>query len=220
MIEALGLTKYYQHTPALRDISFSLSEQSILAVAGANGAGKTTLLRLLALLIKPDAGQVLFDGVTAEKNMVLLRRRIGYVMQANALFPELTVRENLRYWGCSGGDATALLGLDGVASKRVSALSGGMQRRLHLAIGLANDPALLIMDEPLTGVDIKTRQAILSFMTMLRGRGVTLIYSTHHADEIEGTADSLLLLKGGTSAHFGPIAALGGCTGTLMDELA
>lgn len=217
MISACGLTKSYRNGTVLRGISFELPKPCVLAVAGANGAGKTTLLRLLALLTKPDAGQLLFDGVPADAGA--LRRKIGYVTQANALFPELTVRENLSYWGGVPRDAVAMLGLEEAGSVRVSRLSGGMQKRLHLAIGLANDPSLLILDEPLTGVDIGTRQAALAFFAALRGRGVTLVYSTHHADEIEGTAERLLLLKEGTLAFFGPVPATPGVDALLRASI-
>jgi ABC-2 type transport system ATP-binding protein len=199
----------------LNHVSLDVPEGHILAIAGANGAGKTTLLKLLALILKPDCGRVLIRGEDASAAPGRFRRMIGYVPQANAFFHELTVKENLEYWkNREGGlDAAGRLGLTGVLGQRASSLSGGMQRRLNLALGLAGGPRVLIMDEPLTGVDVRTRVSILGWMTDLKGAGMTVIYSTHHADEIEGTADNLLVLREGTVTLRAEVAALGGAGG-------
>jgi ABC-2 type transport system ATP-binding protein len=212
MITAQGLAKTYRKTRVLRDVSFHVPENHILAVAGANGAGKTTLLKMLALILKPDAGRILIGGEDAGGNPEAFRGRIGYVPQANAFFYDLSVEDNLAYWrDASRGDgAAALLGLGGVMRKKASALSGGMQRRLNLALGLMNDPRILVMDEPLTGVDIATRFMILEWMAALKENGMTIVYSTHHTDEIAHTADSLLLLKEGSLTFNRPIEGLRG----------
>ena len=212
MIAAQDLTKHYKKTCVLHQLSFAVPDRHILAICGANGAGKTTLLKTLALILKPDSGQVLIDGRDAWVDPNKFRSQIGYVPQANALFPELTVKENLDYWRAAGaaGDTVALLGLDGVLDQKASSLSGGMQRRLNLALGLMNGPRILIMDEPLTGVDIKTRQLILEWMTALKGKDITVIYSTHHTDEIAGTADGLLLMRKGRITYHAPLCASSG----------
>jgi ABC-2 type transport system ATP-binding protein len=216
MIQAQALTKSYRKRTVLNRVSFDIPRGHILAVAGANGAGKTTLLKLLALILKPTEGRVRIEGEDASKTPGRFRRFIGYVPQANAFFHELTVKENLEYWASAGfgADTAARLGLEGVLGQRASSLSGGMQRRLNLALGLMHSPRILIMDEPLTGVDIKTRASILGWMTQLKQMGMTVVYSTHHADEIDGTADSLLVLRDGAVTLHAAVSALDGAGGT------
>lgn len=219
MLEARDLAKSYGKNKVLKNISFHIPQKSILAVAGANGAGKTTLLKMLSLILRPDAGRVLILGQDAFEAPEKFRSLIGYVPQTNAFFHELTVRENLDYWrgGKSGFDEAVLLGLEAVLGKKASSLSGGMQRRLNLALGIMNGPSLLVMDEPLTGVDIRTRRQLLEWMAALRGMGLTVVYSTHHTDEIEGTADELLVLRDGLVTFFGPVGAEGGVAGLLAE---
>jgi ABC-2 type transport system ATP-binding protein len=212
MLVAQGLSKTYGKNSVLENISFSVPKNHIFAVAGANGAGKTTLLKMLALILRPGSGRILINGEDAATNPGPFRHMIGYVPQANAFFQELTVKDNLDYWrgaGCNA-DAEAMLGLGSVMGKRASALSGGMQRRLNLALGLMSGPSLLVMDEPLTGVDVKTRLSILDWMVSLKDKGMTIIYSTHHTDEISHTADELLTLKDGAVSFCGSMEGLRG----------
>jgi len=135
---------------------------------------------------------------------------IGYVPQQNAFFYELTVKDNLNYWfnrrdTASFAETVERLELAGVMNKKASALSGGMQRRLNMAIALVNSPKLLIMDEPLSGVDIATRLLFMKWMLVFKQNGLTIFYSTHHTDEIVGTADSLMLMRDGSVTYNGEV---------------
>ncbi len=207
MVRATDIRKSYHQLPVLKKLSFEIKKGRITALAGPNGAGKTTLLKILAQIQKPDSGELVFEG-----GKDAFRERLGYVPQQNAFFYELTVRENLQYWqeGKDGLEAvTARFKLGDVLQKRASALSGGMQRRLNMAIALLNDPAFLIMDEPLTGVDIAARMDFLGWMRDLKQNGMTLLYSTHHTDEIKGVADDLIFLNEGEIVFCGAIEEIG-----------
>jgi ABC-2 type transport system ATP-binding protein len=198
MVSASEISKTYSGVQVVKNCSFSLPEGSVTALAGPNGAGKTTLLKIVAQALKPDTGTVSIGGGDARKFLPF----IGYVPQQNAFFYELTVRENLNYWfngtdQKAYGETVERLELSPLLAKKASALSGGMQRRLNMAVTLVNSPRLLIMDEPLTGVDVATRMLFMQWMRDLKRHGLTIFYSTHHSDEIAGTADSLFLMRGG-----------------------
>ena len=201
MIIIQNISKDYKKKPCLVNVSLEIPKQNILAIAGANGVGKTTLLKILALLLRPETGNIEISGIDALKFPEKVRSLIGYVPQNNAIFYELSVKDNIRYWSNPklpyDLSAITMLGLNEVWGQKVSSLSGGMQRRLNLAIALLGNPEILIMDEPLNGVDMITRQLILQWMTALKEKGMTVVYSTHHVDEIENTADRLVILRNG-----------------------
>ena len=173
-----------------------------LAVVGENGAGKTTLLKILATASKPDAGELVIGGVDALKNPAAARALIGYVPQGIALMQELTVRDNLRYWMKPGDEAVYrwtldVIGLAGVERKKVSRLSGGMQRRLNIGASLVTRPRVLILDEPLAGVDAENRTRIMAVLQQLKEAGAAIIFTSHYTDELALLADSMLALKKG-----------------------
>ncbi len=201
-VTAMDLNKSYGKKNILSNISFSIKTGSVLAIAGANGAGKTTLLKILAMVSSTDNGKYYLNGrsVAAQKH---LRERIAYVPQQVSAFMEMTVYDNLRYWLKRGNERTFQetienLGLTNYLDTRAEKLSGGYLRRLNLATALINAPDLLIMDEPLTGVDIDTRLSFGNWIKALSAKGVTVIYTTHHSDEITGIAHCLgIIYKGG-----------------------
>ena len=205
MIEARKLCKSYRKQPVLREASFSLEKGKVLGILGPNGAGKTTLIRILALITGADNGTLTIDGRDAFAEAGKLRPLIGYVPQDVALFEDLTVRENLLCWSARPGrdarrQAERLIGdldLGAFASKKVAALSGGMKRRTNLAVALLDDPEILILDEPLVGVDIEQRRQILTYLKALAGRGVTQLMASHHVDELLPLADEILIMKDG-----------------------
>lgn len=197
-ITVANLTKSYGKKRVIKDISFFLNPGDIMAIAGANGSGKTTLLKMLALVTKQDNGEYLLDGVPAYKQNI----SVAYVPQQITAFLELTVYDNLKYWLKKGNEksltSTILsLNLEPYLYTRARNLSGGYLRRLNLATALINKPNLLIMDEPLTGVDINTRLSFKTWMSELSGNGVNIIYTTHHSDEISGIANKLGIIYNG-----------------------
>ena len=211
VIEARGLNKRFGDRAALREVSFSARPGELLAVIGPNGAGKTTLLSILAGIREPDSGTIEVPG------------EIGWVPQQAALYRRLTVAENLRLFahleGVDDPDATVerMIGQTGLGERRddlVGTLSGGNQQRVNIAIGLLSAPAVLLLDEPSTGLDPRQRERLWEFVLGLAGGGTTVIYSTHHLLEAERYGDRLLVLADGERVFDGSSdelhAAVGG----------
>jgi ABC-2 type transport system ATP-binding protein len=194
VIEVRGLSKSFGDRAALRSVSFEARSGELLAVIGPNGAGKTTLLSILAGIRRSDEGSVTVPG------------EVGWVPQSAALYRRLTVAENLRLFarleGVDDVDGAVARMLDqtGLAERhddQVGTLSGGNQQRVNIAIGLLSAPAVLLLDEPSTGLDPRQRERLWEFVLGLAGGGTTVIYSTHHLVEAERYGDRLLVLADG-----------------------
>jgi len=203
VIEAVGLTKSFGEQVALRDVGFSAGPGELVAVIGPNGAGKTTLLSLLAGIREPDAGEVR-----------LPRGEVGFVPQQAALYRRLTVAENLRLFArlerVDGVDAAVerMLEQTGLGERRddqVGTLSGGNQQRINIAIGLLSDPAVLLLDEPSTGLDPRQRSRLWEFVLGLADRGTSVIFSTHNIAEAERYGERILVLADGQGLFDGSI---------------
>jgi ABC-2 type transport system ATP-binding protein len=195
VIEARGVAKAFDGRAALREVSFRASRGELLAVIGPNGAGKTTLLSILAGIRDADAGSV--DRAGGE---------IGWVPQQAALYRRLTVAENLKLFarleGADDPDAAveAMLEQTGLADRRddqLATLSGGNQQRVNIAIGLLARPAVLLLDEPSSGLDPRQRERLWEFVLGLASGGTTVIFSTHYIQEAERYGDRLLVLADG-----------------------
>lgn len=207
MIRAANLTKAYKHQIVLKNVSFSLERGKILGVFGPNGAGKTTLLKILSLIFKPDAGGSLFvNDIDAVQRPQDVRTQIGYVPQEIALYQDLSVVDNLFCWSrqhhLSQQDAVfteiiKALDIDSILKKKVRKLSGGMKRRVNLAVALMNSPQILVMDEPLVGVDILQRKLIINHLKTLSNRGVTQIITSHYPGELVSFVDHVMMLDEG-----------------------
>ena len=208
MIIAKNLYRSYGRKTYLKNVSIHLERGCALAVVGENGAGKTTLLRLLATVTKPESGNLLIGGIDAVADPARARERIGYVPQGIALMQELSVGDNLRYW-MEGKDTArfeetlAVIGLEDVKNKRVSKLSGGMQRRLNIGASLITAPKVLILDEPLAGVDSANRRRIIAHLAALKQSGVTIVFTSHYIDEMQVLADSMIALRTGKTTYYG-----------------
>lgn len=210
MITAKNITKSYGKTICLKDVSLHLDAGHALAVAGENGAGKTTLLKILATASVPDSGTLHIGGIDALKNASTVRESLGYVPQGIALMQELSVRDNLYYWMKTKDEAVYetvmdIIGLKDVERKKVARLSGGMKRRLNIGASLVLRPSLLILDEPLAGVDIANRRRIIAALTALKQSGVAIIFTSHYIDEMQMLADEMIALKEGTMTYCGPM---------------
>src|SRR5581483_5341251 len=191
-----------------RGIGLSLERGECYGMLGPNGAGKTTTLRLCLGLLDPDAGQITVLGLPVPQAAREARIRIGVVPQTDTLDPDFTVFENLlvygRYFGEPDGSIRgripALLefaGLAGRADARIQALSGGMRRRLSLARALINDPDLLLLDEPTTGLDPQARHLMWERLKLLLQQGKAIVLTTHFMDEAERLCDRLIILDRG-----------------------
>ncbi len=219
MVEAVALAKSYGPRRVLDDVTFSVNEGEVAGLLGPNGAGKTTTLSILATLRAPDCGSVRIAGFDSRVNPGAIRRKLGFVPQAIALYPSLTPFENLdlfaRIQGLGGRQARdacrqALedVGLAERANDAVSVLSGGMQRRLNLACAMVHHPTVLLLDEPTVGVDPQSREKILQTIRGLAATGVAAVYSTHYMEEVERLCDRVLLIDQGRLVASGTVAEL------------
>ncbi len=206
VLEVDGLTKSFGERVALRGVSLQVQSGELLAVLGPNGAGKTTLLSILAGISKPDSGR--FEAANGE---------VGWVPQQAGLYRRLTVEENLRLFshmeGVEDVEATVerMLEQTGLGERRhdqVSSLSGGNQQRINIAIGLLGDPAVLLLDEPSSGLDPSQRVRLWEFVAGLADRGTTVIYSTHQIEEASHYGDRLVVLADGETIFDGSFAEL------------
>lgn len=225
MIEVAGLrARYGQSGPWVLDgFDLQVPRGSLFGLLGPNGAGKTTLVRILLGLFAAQSGHVTIDGLTIPKQRRALARRVGLAPQSLALYPELTVQENLTFFdrirmvdgdgrGARIDAAIDRTGLAAHAEKRASRLSGGLKQRLNLAIALLGEPPLLILDEPTVGVDAQSRRFILEVLRRLNESGTTIVYTTHYMDEVERLCDRVAIMNNGRVLVTGLLSTL------LVDE--
>ena len=205
MLEVSGISKSYGPRVALRDVSLSVGAGEIVALLGRNGAGKTTLVSIVAGLRRAESGTVSVGG------------RIGLAPQESGFYPTLTCRQNLRFFarwaGVSRRQIPGMierladgLELTGLLDRQARQLSGGEQRRLHTAIALVGDPALVLLDEPTVGADVQTRGRLVEFVRALAAGGTAVVYSTHYLGEVESLGASLVVLDGGVVVARGSVA--------------
>ncbi len=191
-----NLSKSFNGLKAVDNVSFTIPEGSILGLLGPNGAGKTTIISMLSGLIKPDSGEINIGEYSMLREPVKAKSLMGVVPQEIALYPALSARENLMFWGglykLSGKalrnrveEVLSLVGLSDRAKDPVEQYSGGMKRRVNIAAGLLHKPRLLLLDEPTVGVDPQSRRNILDIILQLKGEGMTVIYSSHYMEEVE-----------------------------------
>lgn len=208
MIKAHHLQKYFADFLAVDDVSFDVIKGECLGVLGPNGAGKTTTLRMLLGNIIPDAGSLMVMNYKIPEQARQMRQYLGVVPQQDNLDPDFTVRENLTtyatYFGLNPkkiekhiNDLLIFAALENKAQAKIPTLSGGMRRRLILARALINQPQLLILDEPTTGLDPQARQFIWQRLRRLKAEGTTLILTTHYMEEAERLCDRLLIMEKG-----------------------
>ncbi len=208
------LRKSYGEREVIAGIDFELRSGECFGLLGPNGAGKTTTLRLCLGLTDPDGGEISMFGLPVPREARAARRRIGVVPQADNLDPDFTVRENLlvygRYFGLAESEIRGRIpgllefaGLGARADARIQALSGGMKRRLTLARALINDPDLIFLDEPTTGLDPQARHLIWERLRNLMNQGKTLLLTTHFMDEAERLCSRLAIMDRGRTVACG-----------------
>jgi ABC-2 type transport system ATP-binding protein len=197
------LVKRYGHFTAVNDVSFAIRRGEIFGLLGPNGAGKTTTLEIIEGLRRGDGGQVTVDGLDVRRDRRAVQQRIGVQLQATTLFDGLTVRETIQLFGSfytsarSADDLLREVALEEKARAMPSDLSGGQRQRLALALALVNDPALLLLDEPTTGLDPQSRRQLWDTILRLRDQGKTIVLTTHFMDEAQTLCDRIAILDGG-----------------------
>ena len=229
-IEARGLTKVYAApgkgtVQALRGLDLCCRRGEVFGLLGANGAGKTTALRILATILSPTAGSARIDGVDVASDPLEVRRRIGFLSSSTGLYPRLSVRETLEYFGRLHGMSAAPLerridellstfDLRDLADRRCAALSSGQKQRVSIARAVLHDPPVLILDEPTTGLDILASSAMIDFIETRRAAGTCVLFSTHILSEAERLCDRIGVIDHGrllASGSFEELAARTGC---------
>ena len=232
MLRFAGVRKTYGKTVAVDALDLEIRGGEVFGLLGPNGAGKSTTVGLAVGLLEPDRGSVEIEGV-GPPTQAAARAKIGITPQALALYEELTAEENLRFFGVLHGlegsalDARVKWALDFVgltprATDRASTYSGGMKRRLNLAIGTIHDPPLLLLDEPTVGVDPQSRNAIFDNILAMKREGRTILYTTHYMEEAEKLCDRVGIIDHGKLLALdtvpGLIAAHGGRSTLVFSE--
>jgi ABC-2 type transport system ATP-binding protein len=216
-IRVQGIEKSFQDLSVLRGVGFDVAAGSIFALLGSNGAGKTTLVRILSTLLKADAGTATVNGHDIAAKPGEVRESISLTGQFAAVDEVLTGRENLvlvarlRHVGNPAGTADGLLArfqLTEAGNRKASTYSGGMRRRLDIAMSLIGNPPIIFLDEPTTGLDPQARIEVWQTIRQLAGEGTTVLLTTQYLDEAEQLADRIAILHEGTIIQNGTLAEL------------
>ena len=208
LLDCQGLVKHFGDRPAVDGVSFAIALGETYGLLGPNGAGKTTTIRMICGLLRKNAGTVTIDGEPVDETTTASRAKIGYVPQDIALYPDLTGRENLRFFGRLYGlagpaleervdEVLEVIDLADRAGERSEDYSGGMKRRLNIGAGLLHRPSLLVLDEPTVGVDPQSRHAILESVSRLGATGTAVLYTTHYMEEAERICDRVGIIDHG-----------------------
>jgi ABC-2 type transport system ATP-binding protein len=214
-----GLHKRYGKIEAVAGISFEIGEGEVFGLLGPNGAGKTTTISVVATQLRPSAGDAMVFGHSVRRDVSAVRSVIGVVPQEIALYPTLTAAENIRFFGRMYRVAKAeleeridallrLVGLDGRRDDYVATFSGGMKRRLNMAVSLVHRPRLVLLDEPTAGVDPHSREHIFQIVRGLRDEGTAIVYTTHYMEEAERLCDRLGIMDEGKIIAMGTLDEL------------
>ena len=204
-LRVVGLSKYYGNTAAVRGLNFEIREGEIFGLLGPNGAGKTSTIAMLATQRAPSGGDAMLFGHSASREPYQVRQMIGFAPQEVSIYPQLTAAENLQFFGRIYGvkqdelrrridELLAMVGLEAHRNERVGAFSGGMKRRLNLAVSIVHRPKLILLDEPTAGVDPESREQILKIIGNLRDSGNAILYTTHYMEEAERLCDRVGIL--------------------------
>jgi ABC-2 type transport system ATP-binding protein len=216
-VEVRSLSKSFASVKALDDISFDVSEGELFGLVGPDGAGKTTLFRVLTTLFVPDKGTATVLGLDVVKDLWAIRSRVGYMPGGFALYPDLSVAENLEFFAAVFG-TTVEKGYELIApiykqiepfrDRRADALSGGMKQKLALSCALVHRPDILLLDEPTTGVDAVSRREFWDQLGVLKASGLTIVVSTPYMDEAL-RCDRVALIHGGKILEIDPPRSIG-----------
>ncbi len=207
-IEVLDLHKSFGALHAVQGVNFTVQPGEIFSLLGPNGAGKTTTISMLATLLRPDQGEARIMGHSILSDSTGVRQALGVVPQEIALYEDLSARENLTFWGKMYGlrgsklkqrvdEALEMIGLTERAGGQVGKFSGGMKRRVNIAVALLHRPAVVFMDEPTVGIDPQSRRSILDNVVALKNQGMTVLYTTHYMEEAQELSDRIAIMDHG-----------------------
>ena len=230
LLQVHELEKSYNGFQAVKKVTFDIRRGEVFGLLGPNGAGKTTTISIIAGLIPHSGGEVKVDGRLSSENSIETRVKVGLAPQELAIYPKLTAYENLEFFGRLYGlkkqDLTSrivemleLVGLSDRATDLATNYSGGMKRRLNLAIGLMHRPLLLLLDEPTVGVDPQSRNHIFEGVRELNRKGLTVLYTSHYMEEVEALCDRVGIMDGGVLVACDTISNLIARMGGSMIEI-
>ena len=214
---------------AVKEVSFVAPDGAITGLLGPNGAGKTTLLRVLGTLVIPDSGKATVDDLDVTVDRFAVRERIGVLSDARGLYPRLTARENIRYYGALHGlsgkhlneridGLVDTLGLTSIADRRTEGFSQGEKMKVAIARALVHDPHTVLLDEPTNGLDIMSVRALRDQLRALRAAGKCLLFSSHVMQEVAALCDRIVILSAGRVIAHGSTAELLSWTGAATLE--
>ena len=224
MIRVERLHKQFGHVVAVDDVSFEAPAGAVTGLLGPNGAGKTTTLRMLYGLMRPDAGRILVDDVDAVADPLGAQRRLGVLPDLSGLYPRLTAREHIHYFGelhgLTGAELVAhadrlleRLDMRDIADRRTAGFSHGERTKVAIARALVHDPTNVLLDEPTNGLDVMSTRAVRDIIRRLRAEGRTVIFSSHVMQEVSALCDTIVVLAHGRVVATGTPDALRDHTG-------
>jgi len=214
-IELRGVTKEFGKNIILDKVDLKIPPRKIFGIIGESGSGKTTLLKTLIGYWKPDDGDIFYDGRDLKKDLKYIKQVVGFATQDNCVYPKLTVRENLEYFGamCNVPNSTLQRNIDKILdlvelknadNKLAEELSGGMQRRLDIACALMHNPKILILDEPTEDLDPLLRRDIVELIKKINENDTTIIITSHLLDETDSLCDEIAIIHDGRILEYGP----------------
>ena len=226
-IEVSNLTKHYNGFSAVDDISFTVRKGEVFALLGPNGAGKTTTVEIISTIRKPTSGKVTLLGMDVTQNKYKIIPRMGVLPQGFSSFDRITVKETLQYYArlfCNKNTdingLIALVNLKDKVKEQYKNLSGGLKQRLGIAVALVNDPDVVFLDEPTTGLDPRARREVWKVLLGLKEKGKTIFLTTHYMEEAELLADTVAIIaKGKITAMGSPVELIENNTNYLIAML-
>jgi len=224
MIEVRGLHKTFGKVTAVEEVSFRAADGVVTGLLGPNGAGKTTTLRVISTLVAPDRGEALVDGLNVREQPLEVRRRLGVLPDARGLYPRLTAREHIRYFGELHGlggreldrrtdELVDLLDMKEIADRRVEGFSQGERVKVALSRALVHKPRNVLLDEPTNGLDVMSTRAVRELIRRLRDDGRCVVFSSHVMQEVSALCDRIVVIARGRVVADGTAADLRARTG-------
>ena len=218
-VQVIDLVKHFGKHEAVKGVSFTIGKGEIFGLLGPNGAGKSTTINMMCGYLTPTSGDTLIDGVSVAKEPLRVKRMLGVVPQEIALYKDLTPLENLEFFGQLYGmssrerreRAAEVLQFVGLYERRkepIKNFSGGMQRRINMAVAMIHQPQFLMMDEPTVGVDPQSRENIFDTIEKVRDSGTTILYTTHYMEEAERLCNHIAIMDDGKIIAMGTLEQL------------
>ncbi|WP_291581903.1 ABC transporter ATP-binding protein [Clostridium sp. UBA6640] len=213
-IEIKNLVKRYKGNTAVDNVSFHIEKGELFGLLGPNGAGKSTTISMLSGILQPSAGNIYINGNDVVEKNIIVKKILGLVPQDIALYPTLSAKENLMFWGKMYGvpkmalknrvsEVLQIVGLEERKNEMIKNYSGGMKRRINIGAALLHNPEILIMDEPTVGIDPQSRNHILETVKKLNQEGMTVIYTSHYMEEVEYLCNQIGIMDKGKLIAFG-----------------